>query len=295
MSERTNTSASGSVLHRRFRVRVRVRVRPVQTVWPATTAPVVSGGRVQGCAVEGYNDVQGLQQCKGQGSQHDQEASVAVVERKMKLKDITGTPCRGRQGLGTTHFQQWGKADPRQRRLPIQTEVRHGGGGAKGKGSRARTTKWPGPSGTCHDTKITWEELWRPEPFCIPFLLGSVCDTLPAPTQLHRWVTTHLHGVGSVERGPHPGRVPACPEPGKTWMVPQQVLQNTGRHVGAAKMEKTSHPPKGRQGGALFTQLSPGSPQVVQTSLTPDRVRGRKTTQYEDLVQQHCKTVKSTS
>ncbi|RXN26449.1 unconventional myosin-If-like protein [Labeo rohita] len=43
----------------------------------------------------------------------------------LKLKDVIGNLCMGRQGLGTNHFQQWRKADPRQRRDMIQAEVRH--------------------------------------------------------------------------------------------------------------------------------------------------------------------------
>lgn len=35
--------------------------------------------------------------------------------------------------------------------------------------------------------KITWGDLCRSEPFRIPFLLRSVYDTLPTPTNLHKW------------------------------------------------------------------------------------------------------------
>lgn len=38
--------------------------------------------------------------------------------------------------------------------------------------------------------KITWVDLWRLEPFCISFLLRSVYDTLPTPTNLHKWGMT---------------------------------------------------------------------------------------------------------
>ncbi len=44
------------------------------------------------------------------------DTSVAQAESMLKLKDIIGNPCMGRQGLRTNHFQQWGKADTRQRR-----------------------------------------------------------------------------------------------------------------------------------------------------------------------------------
>ncbi|KAL0199703.1 hypothetical protein M9458_002890, partial [Cirrhinus mrigala] len=98
----------------------------------------------------------------------------------LKLKDIIGNPCMGRQGLGTNHFQQWGKADPRQRRDMIQAEVRHleeerRRSKAVELESQGAWTKWDLPK-----RKITLPELWRLEPFRISFLL-------PTPTNLHRW------------------------------------------------------------------------------------------------------------
>lgn len=107
-----------------------------------------------------------------------------------------------------------------------------------------------------------------------------------AKWDLHRWVLREdprCRFCGERDFGTHPGRVPDCPKPGKTKMVPQQVLQNTGRNVGAGKMEKKHHihPKADRvRVTCLFRQLRPGDeggpgfPQVVQTSLTPDQVRG---------------------
>ncbi|XP_068595260.1 retrovirus-related Pol polyprotein from type-1 retrotransposable element R2 [Brachionichthys hirsutus] len=115
------------------------------------------------------------------------DASVARAEHLLKLRDIIGNQCIGRQGLGSTHFQQWGKADPRQKRDMIQAEVRQ----LEEEGRRSRAvelgaqcawTKWDLPK-----RKITWSEIWRLEPFRISFLLRSVYDTLPSPTNLHRW------------------------------------------------------------------------------------------------------------
>lgn len=115
------------------------------------------------------------------------DTSVAQAESALKLKDVIGNPCVGRQGLGSTHFQQWGKADPRQRREMIQAEVRHmeeerRRSRAVELGAQGAWTKWDLPK-----RKITWPEIWRLEPFRISFLLRSVYDTLPSPTNLHRW------------------------------------------------------------------------------------------------------------
>ncbi|CAC5364749.1 unnamed protein product [Mytilus coruscus] len=37
------------------------------------------------------------------------------------------------------------------------------------------------------ERKITWAELWRMEPFRISFMLRSVYDALPSPSNLHQW------------------------------------------------------------------------------------------------------------
>lgn len=50
------------------------------------------------------------------------DAAVAQAERRLKLNDMIGSQCMGRQGLRTTHFQQWGKADLMQRREMIQAK-----------------------------------------------------------------------------------------------------------------------------------------------------------------------------
>ncbi|RXN07805.1 hypothetical protein ROHU_035438 [Labeo rohita] len=115
------------------------------------------------------------------------DSSVARAESMLKLRDIRGTPCTGRQGLGTSHIQQWGKAGSKDRRAMIQEEVRN----LEEEGRRVRAvelasqgawTKWDSPK-----RKITWGDLWRLEPFRISFLLRSVYDTLPTPTNLHKW------------------------------------------------------------------------------------------------------------
>jgi len=115
------------------------------------------------------------------------DSSVAQAESILKLRDIIGAPCTGRQGLGTSHFQLWRKAGTSERRAMIQEEVRN----LEEEGRRARAvdlasqgawTKWELPK-----RKITWADLWRLEPFRISFLLRSVYDTLPTPTNLHKW------------------------------------------------------------------------------------------------------------
>ncbi|XP_026059304.1 uncharacterized protein LOC113043970 [Carassius auratus] len=80
------------------------------------------------------------------------DTSVAQAESALKLEVIIGNPCEERRSMAVELGVQgvWMKWD-----LPKQ--------------------------------KITWLEIWRLEPFSISFLLCSVYDTLPSPTNLHRW------------------------------------------------------------------------------------------------------------
>ncbi|XP_038549725.1 uncharacterized protein LOC119883236 [Micropterus salmoides] len=113
--------------------------------------------------------------------------SVAMVEGALRLKDIIGNPCEGRQGLGLTHFQQWGKSNSWERRAIVQAEVRNLEEEAREAraielGPQGAWTKWDLP-----ERKISWANLWKLEPFRISFLMRAVYDTLPTPVNLHRW------------------------------------------------------------------------------------------------------------
>ncbi|KAI8501656.1 hypothetical protein Bbelb_209270 [Branchiostoma belcheri] len=112
---------------------------------------------------------------------------VAQAKSMLLIRDIIGATNSGRQGLGSSHFQQWGKASKKERRAMVQTEVRQ----LEEEGRRAKAvelssqgawTRWNLPS-----RKLTWADVWKLEPFRISFLLRSVYDTLPSPANLCRW------------------------------------------------------------------------------------------------------------
>lgn len=113
--------------------------------------------------------------------------AVRQAESSLKLRDVIGSPCVGRQGLGSYHFHQWSKASQEERREMVQAEVRQQVEEArKAKAVELATqgtwTRWDLPK-----RRVSWAELWRLEPFCISFLLRSVYDTLPSPVNLARW------------------------------------------------------------------------------------------------------------
>lgn len=88
------------------------------------------------------------------------DVSVAQAESM-----LISNPCMGCQGLGSTHFQQRAKADPKQRRDMVHAQVQKlEEEGMKSKaavlGSQGTWVKCDLPK-----WKITWPELWRLEPF----------------------------------------------------------------------------------------------------------------------------------
>ena len=55
------------------------------------------------------------------------KANEAVVEAESRLrhKDIVGTTCKGRQGLGSESTTRWKGASARERRMLVQQEIRN--------------------------------------------------------------------------------------------------------------------------------------------------------------------------
>lgn len=98
--------------------------------------------------------------------------------------DIVSNICQGGQGLGGTKVVRWGTANTRERGHLVQKKIRKMEEevrprvvemGAQGSWTRCETT----------ERRLTRNELCRMEPFRIQFLLRSVYDVLPSPTNLH--------------------------------------------------------------------------------------------------------------
>lgn len=117
------------------------------------------------------------------------DASVAQAESMLKLRDIIRAPCTGRQGLGTSHFQQWGKAGTSDRRAMIQEDVRNLEEEVKGSGtSFPRSPDQMGPP-------QEEDHLGR------PMETGAVLHLLPAEISVGTNDSNKLAQVGH-ERGP---------------------------------------------------------------------------------------------
>ncbi|XP_045167230.2 uncharacterized protein LOC123530520 [Mercenaria mercenaria] len=113
--------------------------------------------------------------------------AVSQAESRLQHKDIVGTTAVSRQVLGIIKSQRWGSADSTTKRQMIQNEVRlaeeeERRTRAVSMGAQGAWTKW-----CTTDRKLTWAEIWRCEPVRLSFLLRSVYDLLPSPSNLHRW------------------------------------------------------------------------------------------------------------
>lgn len=52
------------------------------------------------------------------------DTAVGLAKSSLRLRDIIGSLCTGRQGLGTSRFHQWGNASQEERKEMVQAEVR---------------------------------------------------------------------------------------------------------------------------------------------------------------------------
>ncbi|XP_062387675.1 uncharacterized protein LOC134076569 [Sardina pilchardus] len=114
--------------------------------------------------------------------------AVKLAERRLQHGELVGTVASGRAGLGSSPRPVYSKAQGKERRRLVQDEVRAGveeGRSCRSVGMRQQGawTRWD----QALDRKITWAELWKAEPHRIRFLIQSVYDTLPSPSNLFCW------------------------------------------------------------------------------------------------------------
>ena len=113
--------------------------------------------------------------------------AVEEAESSLRLKDIVGTTTVGRLGLGATVRERWDTAKRLERRKMVLSEVRtHEEEQRRGKvaqmGAQGAWTRWE----TSH-RKLSWKDMWQMRHTELNFLLRSVYDVLPTPTNLARW------------------------------------------------------------------------------------------------------------
>ncbi|XP_076860736.1 uncharacterized protein LOC143513938 [Brachyhypopomus gauderio] len=134
------------------------------------------------------------------------QEAVEQAEARLRHGILVGTVAVGRAGLGSFTRPCYGKAQGKERRQMIQSEIRAGVEEERrsrmvGMRQQGAWTNWENASAR----KITWTELWKLEPARLKFLIQSVYDVLPSPTNLHCWglaekpLCSLCHGRGSLE------------------------------------------------------------------------------------------------
>ncbi|XP_060076611.1 uncharacterized protein LOC132556244 [Ylistrum balloti] len=124
------------------------------------------------------------------GRQWSASSAVQEAESRLRHSDIVGITCIGKQGLGSTRVERWGTADTAGRRKMVQDNIRKMEEEirkvkAVEMGAQGAWTKWE-----TTERRLTWADIWKLEPCRIQFLLRSVYNVLPTPTNLHRWGMT---------------------------------------------------------------------------------------------------------
>ena len=110
-----------------------------------------------------------------------------VAEERLRHKAILGSIAKGRAGLRFFSSTHTNSAKGKERRQLIQEEVPDGVEvrycKMVGLSQQGAWTRWE----HVEKKRITWSDCWRPDFSEIRFLIKSVYDVLPSPTNLHIW------------------------------------------------------------------------------------------------------------
>ena len=120
------------------------------------------------------------------GRKWSAKRELQVVEERLRHKAILGSIAKGRAGLGVFPSTHTNSAKGKERCQLIQEEVREGVEEVSyckmvGLSQQGAWTRWE----DVEKKRITWSDCWRLDFSEIRFLIKSVYDVLPSPTNLH--------------------------------------------------------------------------------------------------------------
>ncbi|XP_073716891.1 uncharacterized protein [Misgurnus anguillicaudatus] len=116
------------------------------------------------------------------------QEAVDQAEARLRHSVLVGSVAVGRAGLGSHTRPRYDKAQGTERRQMVQREIR-----AEVEEERLSKTVAMRQQGAWVNwdhaavRRITWTELWKSEPARLKFLIQSVYDVLPSPSNLHTW------------------------------------------------------------------------------------------------------------
>ncbi|XP_053176235.1 uncharacterized protein LOC128359949 [Scomber japonicus] len=116
------------------------------------------------------------------------QEAVDQAEARLSHKELVGSVATGRAGLGTVPTTHLSRLRGKDRRDRVQLEVRAGVEEQRasqwvGLRQQGAWTRWE----EAMNRTISWPELWKAEPLRIKFLIQSVYDVLPSPSNLFLW------------------------------------------------------------------------------------------------------------
>ena len=117
--------------------------------------------------------------------------AVRNAESRLRHRDLVGLLARGKLGIGNIPYTSWQKASVKERRHLVQEELRKEieesrQARAVGMRSQGAWTRWE----QVKPRYLPWNKMWKSSGGRISFLLKSVYDVLPTPTNLCTWGLT---------------------------------------------------------------------------------------------------------
>ena len=117
------------------------------------------------------------------------QAAIVDAETKLKQADIVGTIAEGRKGIGNHGIIPWAKADSKQRRHMIISEVRKGEEETRNVKAigMANHGSWMSWADMVESRRLSGNQLLQEQGSRLAFFLKAVSDTLPSSTNLALW------------------------------------------------------------------------------------------------------------
>ena len=125
------------------------------------------------------------------GRKWNVDKAVDEAQARLRQKDLIGSVAHGRMGIGCIPRQSWSKSNSAQQRHLVQDEIREiqeeqRTVRAAAMSKQGSWLNWEG----VRPRKLNWEEMRSMEACRIKFLLASVYEVLPTPSNLCLWKLT---------------------------------------------------------------------------------------------------------
>ena len=124
------------------------------------------------------------------GTKANTPAAVKDARARVKLKEIAGIANVGREGLGRTHRQYYSTSSRKEKRAMLIDEIREAEEDRRkikmsSLAKQGACTRWEVP-----ERKLTHTDIIKSSETSLKFLMKSVYDLLPTPSNKNKWFGT---------------------------------------------------------------------------------------------------------